>query len=394
MNTRARFDAQDYLARSRAEAMDDTDFQQFFVASSTMECWDSSPAIWKRRWGGSVVGRAYVARDHAGGAKRLYEDYFAPKPVFNAKMFRRRFRMRKHLFLRVVKKVSEINDFFQEKPDCRGKCLSTLQKATAAFRQLAYGMPSDAVDEYTRIGAETARVALHEFVDAVVEGFGEEYLRAPTVDDTKRLLEVNAASGFPGMLGSIDCNNWKWKNCPSGVEGMYKGGKDKSVVLEAVASHDLWIWHCFFGCPGSMNDINVLQRSPLMDAIENGTMHFVEFELNGKIYNLPYWLADGIYPNYPVFAKSMKDPIGAAKQFYSEMQESLRKGIERAFGVLQARFAIVKVAARQWRKATMTTIMKCCIILHNMIVEDERDDNAIMNDTRFHPRFDNSKKRQ
>ena len=34
------------------------------------------------------------------------------------------------------------------------------------------------------------------------------------------------------------------------------------IVLEAVASEDTWIWHAFFGLPGTLNDINVLNRSP------------------------------------------------------------------------------------------------------------------------------------
>ncbi|GJW75060.1 putative RNA-directed DNA polymerase [Tanacetum coccineum] len=36
-------------------------------------------------------------------------------------------------------------------------------------------------------------------------------------------------------------------------------------MLEAVASHDLWIWHAFFGVAGANNDINVLDNSPLFD---------------------------------------------------------------------------------------------------------------------------------
>src|SRR3954463_14762316 len=64
------------------------------------------------------------------------------------------------------------------------------------------------------------------------------------------------------MLGSIDCIYWEWKNCPFSWQGMYKGAKGHySVVLEAVATHDLWIWHSFFGMPGTHNDINVLQCS-------------------------------------------------------------------------------------------------------------------------------------
>ncbi|GJZ21538.1 ALP1-like protein isoform X1 [Tanacetum coccineum] len=36
-------------------------------------------------------------------------------------------------------------------------------------------------------------------------------------------------------------------------------------MLEAVASHDLWIWHAVFGVAGANNDINVLDNSPLFD---------------------------------------------------------------------------------------------------------------------------------
>ncbi len=35
-------------------------------------------------------------------------------------------------------------------------------------------------------------------------------------------------------------------------------------MLKAIASHDLHIWHCFMGMPGSHNDINVLDASPHM----------------------------------------------------------------------------------------------------------------------------------
>lgn len=65
------------------------------------------------------------------------------------------------------------------------------------------------------------------------------------------------------------------------------------------------------------------------------------------------------------------------------MQESVRKDVERAFGVLQARFAIVQGPARLWSQSNLHSIMKACIILHNMIVEDERDEvNSDMEFTR------------
>ena len=40
---------------------------------------------------------------------------------------------------------------------------------------------------------------------------------------------------------------------------MYVGHvREPTIVLKAIASYDLWIWHAFFRLPGSHNDINVL----------------------------------------------------------------------------------------------------------------------------------------
>ena len=43
---------------------------------------------------------------------------------------------------------------------------------------------------------------------------------------------------------------------------------------------------------------------------------------------------------------------------------------------MQSRFAIVRRPARFWDKEDLAKIMRACIILHNMIIEDERDTYA------------------
>jgi hypothetical protein len=53
------------------------------------------------------------------------------------------------------------------------------------------------------------------------------------------------------------------------------------------------------------------------------------------------------------------------------MQEATWKDVEQGFGVLQARWAIVRHPARTWSLKTMHKVMTCCVIMHNMIVEDE-----------------------
>ncbi|CAN6272488.1 unnamed protein product [Urochloa humidicola] len=213
------------------------------------------------------------------------------------------------------------------------------------------------------------------FAQGVIAVFSGEYLRAPTVEEVERLLQENESCGFPGMLGSIDCMRWRWKNCPVAWRGQYTRGDYKvlTIMLEAVASKDLRIWHAFFRVPGSINDINVLNQSPLFIDALKGEAPQVQFSVNGRQYNTGYYLADGIYPEWAVFVKSINSPQMEKHKLYAMTQEGCRKDVERVFGVLQSRFNIVRRPARLWKRKSIGRIMKVCVILHNMIVEDEKE---------------------
>ncbi|XP_074269509.1 protein ANTAGONIST OF LIKE HETEROCHROMATIN PROTEIN 1-like [Silene latifolia] len=320
--------------------------------------------------------RNIVPRDRVGGAERLYNDYFSTTPVYPDHIFRRRFRMRKELFCRIVDALVNHTTYFQQRVDAaKVKGLSPLQKCIAAIRILAYGTPADAIDEYIKIGETTTIECFFKFCTAIIEVFGEQYMRKPNANDVQRLLKMHEeCHGFPGMLGSLDCMHWAWKNCPTGWKGQYTRGDHgyPTVMLEAVASVDLWIWHTYFGVAGSNNDLNVLSRSNLFQDKLQGIAPEVRFTVNGIEYKTGYYLVDGIYPEWAAFVKSFPHPRDPKRLLFKERQESARKDVERAFGVLQSRFAIVCGPARSWHKKRLHNIMDTCIILHNMIVEDER----------------------
>jgi len=201
---------------------------------------------------------------------------------------------------------------------------------------LAYDLPADATDEYVKIGESTTIESMKRFCRAIVEVFGERYLRSPTPNDVARLLHIGEQRGFPGMLGSLDCMHWKWKNCPTAWAGQYAGRSGSpTIILEVVADYDLWIWHAYFGLPGTNNDINVLESSHLFSNLASGIVPPAHYVIQGKEYDMGYYLADGIYPKWSTITQTICDPHSQKKKYFAMKQESCRKDVERAFRVLQ-----------------------------------------------------------
>ena len=128
--------------------------------------------------------------------------------------------------------------------------------------------------------------------------------------------------------------------------------------------------------PGTNNDINVLESSHLFSNLAQGIAPPAHYVIQGKEYDMGYYLADNIYPKWSTIVQTIHEPRGPKKKYFAMRQEACRKDVERAFGVLQSRFAIIAGSTRFWRKSVLHDIMSTCIILHNMIIEDERDLNG------------------
>ncbi|CAL2229326.1 unnamed protein product [Prunus armeniaca] len=215
--------------------------------------------------------------------------------------------------------ICNYDEYFVQKRNCASVLgLLLEQKFTAIIRMLAYGASADQVDEIARIGKSTAL----------------ESLKAER-------------RGFPGIIGSIDCMHWQWKNCPTA-------------------------WQV----AGSQNDLNVLGQSPVFNDVLRGEAPKITYEVNNTVYQTGYYLADGIYPRWTTFVKSLPHPQTQKQKLFATYQEGYRKDVERCFGILQARRAIIRGAARMFDEEVLRSIMMTRIILHNMIVEDEYDYEA------------------
>ncbi|KAI5347282.1 hypothetical protein L3X38_015161 [Prunus dulcis] len=297
---------------------------------------------------GSREGRGpNVDRHRHSRGKNLMEDYFIPQSLYSHVHFRGRYRMQPHLFNKVMHDICNYDEYFVQKRNCAGNLgLLPEHKFTAVIRMLAYGSSADQVDEIAQMGKSTVLESLVRFCDAMETLYTRDYLRRSTPRDLQRLLQKAESRGFPGMIGSIDCMHWQWKNCPTAWQGDYGNIKGQK------------------------------SQSPVFNDVLRGEAPNITYEINNTIYQNGYYLANDIYPRWTTFVKTISYPRSHKQNFFAHYQEGYIKDVERCFGILQARLAIIRGAARLFDEEVLRSIMMTCIILHNMIVEDEYDYDA------------------
>lgn len=62
--------------------------------------------------------------------------------------------------------------------------------------------------------------------------------------------------------------------------------KEPTIILEPVASHNIWFWYAFFGLPGTHNSINILNPTPLFKELLHRITTIYNFKINDWKYDI------------------------------------------------------------------------------------------------------------
>ncbi|CAK8532769.1 unnamed protein product [Lathyrus sativus] len=65
--------------------------------------------------------RRNIESNHEEGHDRLFKDYFSETLVYTNEQFRRRYRMHKHVFLRIVEALGQHDEYFRMMVDATGR---------------------------------------------------------------------------------------------------------------------------------------------------------------------------------------------------------------------------------------------------------------------------------
>jgi hypothetical protein len=339
---------------------------------------------------GPMLKKRRVARrqfDYRGAYSCIMRDHLRPHNPLFGKEFIHYFRLsrtRVQMILEDFGRYGDINPFYKTfRVDMFGRVGASLEaKVLLPLKTLAYGVAPHCFCDYFQVSKPMARECYKHFLDTMCHHYMGEYLGLPTSADLRNIVALHKrVHGVDGMIGSLDCMQTKWKNCPVAWQQSFKGRSKgmSTITLEAAADYNLWFWHAAYGFSGALNDVNVLNLSPLLDRMTNGTFTALEAEsgvipffIDGEIegFNKTYFLVDGIYPRYTRFVKGMKEPILEEDKRFTKWQESARKDIERAFGVLQCKFKAIAYPIYFMDLRCVYNMAACCLIMHNMGVQE------------------------
>ena len=62
----------------------------------------------------------------------------------------------------------------------------------------------------------------------------------------------------------------------------------------------------------------MLERSYIFSELAQGRAPAVNYSINGHDYTMEYYLADGIYPKWSTFLKTIPKPLGAKRKLFAK----------------------------------------------------------------------------
>ena len=196
-------------------------------------------------------------------------------------------------------------------------------------------------------------------------------------------LDFQNKWNFPNCFGAIDGKHIRVQ-CSSHSGSLYYNYKQFfSIVLQGVSNSDCKFLCIDVGAYGRQSDGGIFRNSDLFRCMENNKFECPAFEqlpMSDKC--TPFVLVgDEAYPLLPNLMRPYpRHALTAEKRIFNYRLSRARRCIECAFGILTAKFQLLKKPI-ETDVETAISIVKAMCVLHNMIISEEGSDADISSET-------------
>uniref|UniRef100_A0A0K8VDA7 Putative nuclease HARBI1 n=2 Tax=Bactrocera latifrons TaxID=174628 RepID=A0A0K8VDA7_BACLA len=213
----------------------------------------------------------------------------------------------------------------------------------------------------------------------------KEVIKFPTTvaEQKQKCDEFSAKRNhpFPNVIGCIGVMHISISQPVKDSTSFYNSEGNYSVVLQAVVDGSLKFMDVYIGCPGRCHDAAIWEMSPIRKSIVKGEL---------KICSGCHLLGDSAYPleSYLMVPYKNNSSLTPKQIKYNKILCSTRAHAEQAFAILKKKFHILRYI--EVHQAHLPkTITLACIILHNIIMENEEHEAGVISEEEEDEAFNN-----
>ncbi|XP_049294069.1 uncharacterized protein LOC125769390 [Anopheles funestus] len=265
------------------------------------------------------------------------------------------------------------------------KSLSPKDKLIVTLRYLATGDSYKTLEYAFRISAQAIGAFIPEVCDCLVEVL-QDYVKLPSSPEEwmKVVQGFEHKWNFPHTLGAMDGKHVATKAPPHSGTDYYNYKHFFSLALLGVVDADCNFMYADVGAKGRISDGGVFRNTSLYRKLERNDCNIpspAPLHETSRV-EVPYmFLGDKAFPltSYCLRPFGGFTQVGSVERNFNQRHSIARRTVEMAFGILSARFRVLKkpmeLQVENAKKVIMATIY-----LHNFI---RRTEEVRMHDSNF-----------
>lgn len=275
--------------------------------------------------------------------------------------FKAFFRVTRATWTRLTEKV---HPFLAGRDSNFRQAIPTGKKLAIALWWLARGEDFRALGERFGLGASTVCHHVHRVVYVLSKELYPEYVYMPASvaeQDAVKAGFLKLGPGIEGVVGAVDGVHVQIQMPDNAFRDDYMCRKGfASVLAQGTCDHNGMFIDLVVGWPGSVNDARVLTNSPLYRMGNGGGLN-----LPGGSDSI--MLGDAGYPllNWMLVPFAMASVVELKHRVYNYRHSRTRMPIERAFGMLKARWRCL-LNCMKCSFGHAIHAIKACVALHNL----------------------------
>ena len=269
------------------------------------------------------------------------------------------------------KLVNELTPFLQKEDTIFKRAIPVEKRVAIGVWRLATGNPYRTIAIEFGVGKSTVIKITHDFCSALVE-ISDRYIKFP-----KNAVEVGEA--IQSFKDDVNC---KIPQSFCAVDGTlieilapsterkidyFARTKRYAVNTQGIVGANLVFLHVATGFPGSIHDARMWMKTEIHTKIESEAILQYPEKIIGNFRVKPLILGDGAYTLSPNLMKPYRHTIQLSREQrkFNKKLSSARVIVERAFGVLKARYRIL-LKRLDSSITNVSDIIIGCVVLHNL----------------------------